>query len=274
MVMVPTYGDIPALGYGTFRRLGDDAISCVTKALEAGYRHIDTASFYDNEVEVGRAINESGVARGDVFLTTKVWYNSFGPGQFRASLEASLERLGMDYVDLVLIHWPPVEGESVTSVIEAAAEAKAAGLARRFGVSNFTKVQIDEAVAAVGAGEIATNQVEMNVKFQNRTIAEHCNALGIVMTAYQPLILGDAGDTPDVARIAKRHNATGAQVALAWLLAKGHIAIPSSSNAGRIEENLQAANVALTAGDLIDLDQLDTGVRRVDPAWAPVWDAA
>lgn len=180
----------------------------------------------------------------------------------------------MDYVDLVLIHWPPVSGESVTSVVEAAAEAKAAGLARRFGVSNFTKTQIDEAVAAVGAGEIATNQVEMNIKFQNRPIAEHCNALGIVMTAYQPLILGNAGDTPDVARIAKRHNATGAQVALAWLLAKGHVAIPSSSHPGRIEENLQSANVALSAGDLIDLDRLDTGVRRVDPAWAPAWDAA
>ena len=173
----------------------------------------------------------------------------------------------MEYVDLVLVHWPPVAGESVTAVIEAAAEVKAAGLARRFGVSNFTKTQIDEAVAAVGAGEIATNQVEMNVLFQNRGIAEHCNALGIVMTAYQPLILGDAGAFPDVARIADRHGATGAQVALAWLLAKGHIAIPSSSNQGRI-------TVALTAGDLVDLDALDTGVRRVDPAWAPKWDAA
>ena len=274
MVTVPTYGDIPALGYGTFRRQGDEAIACVSEALEVGYRHIDTASFYENEREVGRAINESGVARGDVFLTTKVWHDHFGPGQFKASLESSLQRLGMDYVDLVLVHWPPVEGESVTSVIEAAAEAKAAGLTRRFGVSNFTAAQIDEAVAAVGAGEIATNQVEMNVKFQNLTITEHCNALGIVMTAYQPLILGDAGETPDVARIAKKHGATGAQVALAWLLAKGHIAIPSSSNAERIAENLQAANVALSAGDLIDLDRLDTGVRRVNPAWAPAWDAA
>jgi len=274
MVTVPTYGDIPGLGYGTFRRLGDEAVSCVTKALEVGYRHIDTASFYENEREVGRAINESGLPRGDVFLTTKVWHDKYGPGEFKASLSASLERLGMDYVDLVLIHWPPVSGESVTSVIEAAAEAKADGLTRRIGVSNFTKAHVDEAIAAVGAGEIATNQVEMNIKFQNRTITEHCNANGIVMTAYQPLILGDAGETPDVARIAKRHDATGAQVALAWLLAKGHIAIPSSSNPERIEENLQSANVALSAGDLIDLDRLDTGVRRVDPAWAPDWDAA
>ncbi len=274
MVTVPNYGGIPALGYGTFRRQGDEAFDCVTRALDVGYRHIDTASFFENEREVGKAIRESGVARGDVFLTTKVWYDHFGPGEFRGSLEASLERLGLDYVDLVLVHWPPVEGESVTSVVEQAAEAKAAGFARRFGVSNFTTSQIDEAVAAVGAGEIATNQVEMNIKFQNRTIAEHCNALGIVMTAYQPLILGDAGETPDVARIAKRHDATGAQVALAWLLAKGHIAIPSSSNAARIEENLHAANVALSAGDLIDLDRLDTGVRRVNPAWAPKWDAA
>ena len=274
MENVPHYGGIPAIGYGTFRRKGDEAVACVSKALEAGYRHIDTASFYDNARDVGRAINTSSVPRDEVFVTTKVWHDQYGPGQFRASLEASLERLGMEYVDLVLVHWPPVAGESVTAVIEAAAEVKAAGLARRFGVSNFTKTQIDEAVAAVGAGEIATNQVEMNVLFQNRGIAEHCNALGIVMTAYQPLILGDAGAFPDVARIADRHGATGAQVALAWLLAKGHIAIPSSSNQGRITENLSAANVALTAGDVGDLDALDTGVRRVDPSWAPKWDAA
>ena len=274
MVNVPEYNGIPALGYGTFRRQGDEAVHCVTRALEVGFRHIDTASFYENEREVGRAIAESGVPRGDVFVTTKVWHDAFGPGEFRASLEASLERLGMTYVDMVLIHWPPVEGETVTQVVEAAAETKAAGLARRFGVSNFTKAHIDEAIAAVGAGEIATNQVEMNIKFQNRPIAEYCNSKGIVMTAYQPLILGDAGDNPEVTRIAKRHDATGAQVALAWLLAKGHIAIPSSSNDDRILENLEAASISLTSGDLIDLDHLDTRTRRVNPAWAPEWDAA
>lgn len=274
MVNVPTYGDIPALGYGTFRRKGDEAVACVSRALEVGYQHIDTASFYDNEVEVGRAIAESAVPRDNIFVTTKVWHDAFGPGQFRASLEASLERLGMDRVDLVLIHWPPVAGETVTQVIEAAAEVKAAGLARKFGVSNFTISQIDEAIAAVGAGEIATNQVEMNVRFQNRQIAAHCNAKGIVMTAYQPLILGNAGDVPDILRIAKRHDATPTQVAISWLLAKGHIAIPSSSNAERIEENLMAANLALTSGDLIDLDGLDTRQRQVDPDWAPEWDAA
>ncbi|MEM9969591.1 MAG: aldo/keto reductase [Pseudomonadota bacterium] len=274
MTIVPTYGGIPALGYGTFRMKGDDCIACVGHALQVGYRHIDTATFYENEREVGRAISQSGIARGDIFLTTKVWHDSFGAGQVRASAEASLERLGMDYVDLLLIHWPPTDGPSVAEVVTAAAEVKAAGLARRIGVSNFTRAQIDEAIAAVGAGEIATNQCEMNVAFQNRPIAEHCNAAGIPMTAYQPLVLGDAAGFSDVTRIAKRHGATGAQVALAWLLARGHIAIPSSSNAGRIEENLQAANVALTAGDLTDLDRLDTGKRRVNPSWAPVWDAA
>lgn len=273
MTTIPTYNDIPALGYGTFRRQGEEAKRCVLHALSVGYRHIDTAVFYENEREVGQALKESGLSRDDLFVTTKVWHDHLAEGQVRSSAMASLDRLGLDHVDLLLIHWPaPEDVVPVAQYMEEIATLKAEGLTKKIGVSNFTKRHIDEAIAAVGAGEIATNQCELNIYFQNRPIAEYCGERGIPITAYQPLALGKVSDDTTLARIARRHDATEAQVALAWLLAKGYITIPSSSNEHRIEENFRAADISLTMGDITDLDRLDTASRKVQPEWSPEWD--
>ncbi|MDD9920950.1 MAG: aldo/keto reductase [Boseongicola sp.] len=273
MTLVPTYGVLPALGYGTFKRLGDECYGCVTHALETGYRHIDTAVFYNNEIEVGKAIRESGVARDDVFLTTKVWFDCLGAGQVRASAEGSLERLGLDQVDLLLIHWPsPKDEVPLAQYMEEIASLKAAGLTKHIGVSNFTKRHIDEAIEVVGVGEIATNQCELNVTFHNTPIVEHCNSLGIPMTAYLPLARGSVAANGELERLAQKHDATASQIALAWLLAKGHIAIPTSSKKERIEENFGALNISLSAGDLMALDGLGTDNRLVDVEWSPNWD--
>ena len=272
MTLVPTYGVLPAMGYGTFQRKGDEALSCVATALEVGYRHFDTAAFYENEVEVGKALREGGVPRGDLFVTTKVWHDRLSPGQVRASALESLDRLGMDYVDLLLIHWPASDGTPLQSYMEEIARLKDEGLTKHIGVSNFTKALIDQAISVVGEGVIATNQCELNVTFHNTPIVEHCHAHNIPMTAYLPLSKGNAMNHADIERIAKKHGATPAQIALAWLLAKGHIAIPSSSNAERIAENFAALNISLSGGDLIDLDRLDTGKRKVNVAWSPEWD--
>ena len=273
MTRVPKYGGIPALGYGTFRLKGDAARRGVARALEVGYRHIDTAAFYENETDVGAALAASGLPRDDLFVTTKVWHDSLGRGQVLASTEASLGRLGLDYIDLLLIHWPSYgDAEPLDRYIRELATVQEAGLARRIGVSNFTIRHIDAALDVLGPGGIATNQVELNVFFQNRPIVAHCNARGIPVTAYQPLRKGELADNAEIRRIAQRHEATPAQVGLAWLLAKGHIAIPSSGNDDRIRENFDALNISLTGGDLIDLERLDTADRRVRPAWQPDWD--
>lgn len=266
---------IPPLGYGTWQRRGKECIDCVTAALEIGYRHIDTARMYENETEVGEAIRRSDVPRDQVFLTTKVWHDSLGAGRVMESAKGSLDRLGVAHVDLLLIHWPsPDDAVPVSRYLTELAEVKAAGLARHIGVSNFNRRQVDEAVSAIGADQIATNQVELNVFFQNRPIADHCRALGIPMTAYIPLAKGEIGEDAVLSRIAEAHGATGAQIALAFLLAEGHIAIPSSSKRHRIEENFGALDIRLSADDLATLRGLDTGARRVDPEWGPEWDAA
>lgn len=273
MTLVPTYGVIPAMGYGTFKRTGDEALRCVATALEVGYRHFDTAAFYENETEVGKALREGGVARDDLFVTTKVWHDRLSSGQVRASAKESLDRLGMDHVDLLLIHWPASDGTPIESYMEELAQLKADGLTKNIGVSNFTISHIDKAISVVGEGEIATNQCELNVTFQNRPIVAHCHEKHIPMTAYLPLSKGDTTSNEEIARIAKKHDATAAQISLAWLLAKGHIAIPSSSNDERIAENFGALNISLSGGDLEALDALDTGHRKVDVAWSPEWDS-
>lgn len=273
MTNIPAYGGIPAIGFGTFQRKGDEARRTVARALDVGYRHIDTAAVYGNEVEVGEAITASGIPRDDLFITTKVPMERLGAGEVLASTEESLSRLGLDRVDLLLIHWPSHgDAEPLPRYMKELATVKEAGLTRMIGVSNFTIRHIDEAVEILGPGAIATNQVELNVTFQNRPIVERCHAHGIPLTAYLPLDKGRTASQPDIERIAKRHDATPAQIAIAWLLAKGHIAIPSSTNDDRIKENFDALNVSLTSGDLIDLDRLDTAKRVVNPAWSPDWD--
>ncbi|MBT8414392.1 MAG: aldo/keto reductase [Boseongicola sp.] len=274
MTMIPTYGVVPALGYGTFMRKGEECLACVEHAAKVGYRHFDTAAFYENEVEVGQALRGASVPREDFFVTTKVWYDHLGKGRVRASTEASLERLGMDHVDLLLIHWPsPNDEVPLAQYMEEIASLKAEGLTKHIGVSNFTKRHIDEAIAVVGTSEIATNQCELNVMFHNEPIVTHCQNAGIPMTAYLPLAKGAASSGGELERIAKKHDATAAQIALSWLLGKGHIAIPSSSNLDRIEENFRAADISLSPGDTMELDALN-GARRVNPAWAPDWDEA
>lgn len=266
--------DIPNLGFGTWQRRGQECIDRVRDALEIGYRHIDTAQMYENESEVGNGIRNSGIARGEIFVTTKVWYDSLSKGQVMASAKSSLERLGLDYVDLLLIHWPsPGDAIPVAQYLTELAQVKEAGLARRIGVSNFNRRQIDEAVTAIGADLIATNQVELNVFFQNREIVDHCRGLGIPITAYIPLAKGNVDDDAVLSEIAAGHAATPAQIALAFVLQEGNIAIPSSSKRARIEENFAAKDIELNADELRQLRTLDNGQRRVDPEWAPDWDA-
>jgi 2,5-diketo-D-gluconate reductase B len=186
-----TMSKIPAFGLGTFRLQGQVVIDSVRNGLELGYRAIDTAQIYGNEAEVGAAIAASGVRREDLFVTTKIWVDNYAPDKLAASLEDSLRKLRTDYVDLTLIHWPaPDNGVSVDAFMTALADAKAKGLTREIGVSNFNIALTKEAIAAVGSDAIATNQIELSPYLQNRKLVEFLQSEGIHVTSYMTLAYG------------------------------------------------------------------------------------
>ncbi len=263
----------PRIGFGTWNRLGDEAYDSVVTALNAGYRHIDGAEGYDNEADVGRAIADVGLPRDDLWVTTKVAPESFGPGQIRPHVEASLDKLGVGPVDLLLLHYPSINDEyEIEDYMAQFAAVYDAGLTRHIGVSNFTIPYMDRALELLGDRPILTNQVELHPFLANRPIVDHCKKLGVHLTAYSPLARGAVTDNPVLLAVAKTHGATTGQVALAWLLAKGYWVIPSSGNPGRIAENLAAGDLTLTADEIAQIDTLDRDMRLVNGPWCPTWD--
>ncbi|WP_337052544.1 2,5-didehydrogluconate reductase DkgB [Pseudoxanthomonas sp. USHLN014] len=265
---------IPSFGVGTFRLTGQTAIDSVRNALELGYRHIDTAQIYGNEAEVGQAIAESGVARDALFLTTKIWVDHYARDKLIPSLRQSLDKLRTDRVDLALIHWPaPGNGVALAEFMTALAEARALGLTRQIGVSNFNIALTREAIAAVGEGEIATNQIELSPYLQSRKLTAFLQEQGIAVTSYMTLAYGKVLKDPVLMRIADKHQATVAQVALAWALQLGYAVIPSSTRRENLASNLLARDLRLDADDMAQIATLERNGREVDPAGlAPAWD--
>lgn len=264
---------IPNIGYGTWNRDGKEAYDGVLNALELGYRHIDTAEGYNNEEFVGDAIADSSLSRDEIFLTTKVSPESFGPNQIRGHVEVSLKKLKTDQVDLLLLHYPSIKDEyAIEDYMAQLAMVYDAGLAKHIGVSNFTKTYIDQAQSLLGDRPIRTNQVEMHVYLSNRPIVDYCTDLGIKLTAYSPLARGAVNSDPVLKQIGLELNATPSQIALAYLLAKGHVVIPSSGNKVRIAENFAAGDLKLTTKHMETIATLNEGRRLVDGPWCPKWD--
>jgi 2,5-diketo-D-gluconate reductase B len=265
---------IPAFGLGTFRLQGQVVIDSVSTALELGYRVIDTAQIYENEAEVGQAIAASGVAREDLFITSKIWVANFARDRLIDSLKESLRKLQTDYLDLTLIHWPsPQDQVPVDEFMGALLEAKRLGLTRQIGVSNFTVELMQQAIAAVGVENIATNQIELHPYLQNRKVVEFAHSQGIQITSYMTLAYGEVLKDPLIAQIADRLQATPAQVALAWALQLGHAVIPSSTKRTNLAGNLKASAITLSAADMASIASLDRGHRLTSPeGLAPAWD--
>ncbi|MCG5258847.1 2,5-didehydrogluconate reductase DkgB [Cupriavidus gilardii] len=265
---------IPAFGLGTFRLTGQTVIDSVKNALSLGYRLIDTAQIYGNEAEIGQAIAESGVARGDLFITTKIWTDNLAGDKLIPSLKESLAKLRTEQVDLTLIHWPsPRNAVPLPEYMGALAEAKAQGLTKRTGVSNFTISLLGQAIDAVGAGEIATNQVEISPYLQNRKLVDYARGQGIHLTSYMTLAYGKVLPDPVIQAIAQAHGATPAQVALAWALQQGFAVIPSSTKRENLASNLQAQQLRLTDDEMAKIATLDRGERLANPEGiAPAWD--
>jgi diketogulonate reductase-like aldo/keto reductase len=263
---------IPSLGFGTWAARGDECAKAVAWALESGYRHVDTAAVYANEEAVGEGIRASRLPRSDIFLTTKVGPDDIDEGRLERSAEASLKRLGLDHVDLLLIHWPSPRIPLKLS-LAALGKAKRRGLTKHIGVSNFTPRLIAEAVA-LSEEPVVTNQCEYHPRLDQSRLIAACREHGVSFTSYCPL--GRAGDIlaePKVTAIAKGHGKTPAQVLLRWQVQQpGVIAIPKSANRQRIAENIAIFDFALDEEEMRALFALAVpGGRIVSPSWAPDW---
>jgi len=264
---------IPAFGLGTFRLKGQQAIDSVKMGLELGYRHVDTAQIYENEAEVGQAIAESDVPREELFVTTKVWTSNLGADRLIPSLEESLSKLRLQQVDLTLVHWPSPNDElPVADYLARLIEAKERGLTRAIGISNFTIAHMQQAIDAIGAENIATNQVEVHPFLQNRKVIDSARSHGIHITAYMPLAYGKVMQDEVLQHIGESHNASPAQVALAWLLQQGFAVIPSSTKRENLAANLAAQELRLSDEEMQQIATLDRNERLANPGFAPKWD--
>lgn len=265
--------NIPPFGLGTFRLKDQQAFDAVYNGIELGYRHIDTAQAYNNEADVGRAIKASKVAANELFVTTKIWTDRFAEGKLIPSLKESLHKLQLERVNITLIHWPSPNDEIPAAVyLEQLLHAKREGLTELIGISNFTIKHTREAIDTIGANEIATNQIEVHPFLQNRKLIHFLREQGIHITAYMPLAVGKVLHEPVIQQIAEAHQATPAQIALAWSLQQGFAVIPSSTKRENLQSNLQAAHIKLTDEEIKAIAELDRGDRVANPGFAPEWD--
>jgi 2,5-diketo-D-gluconate reductase B len=262
---------IPAIGLGTMTLRENVCVDIVSAALRAGYRHLDTAQMYGNEREVGEGMRASGVAREDVFLTTKVWHNRLAPGDLERSVDESLTRLKLPSVDLLLIHWPNA-AIPLKETLGALAKVKRAGLTRHIGVANFTVALIEEAVRFTDE-PLVTNQIEVHPFIDRSKVLAACRRHGISVTAYCPIARGKVPGNPVLERIGKAHGKSAGQVALRWLVQQGVMPIPRTGKADRLKENLAVFDFTLSDAEMAEIAALkQPDGRVVNPAHAPKWD--
>jgi 2,5-diketo-D-gluconate reductase A len=253
-------GTMPRIGFGVFQVAPEETVEAVSYALQTGYRAVDTAAAYANEREVGSAVRASGIGREEMFVTTKLWNSDHGRESAQRAFDHSLDRLGFDYVDLYLIHWPAPGRGLYVETWEVLIELKAAGRARSIGVSNFEIEHLERVVDATGVVP-AVNQVELHPRLQRQELrgfhAEH----GIVTEAWSPIAKGRVLDDPVVTELAARHDRTPAQIVLRWHLQLGNVVIPKSVTPARIEENFRVLDFTLDDDAMRRIEALDAGER-------------
>jgi diketogulonate reductase-like aldo/keto reductase len=262
---------IPALGLGTMTLKGDVCVTAVSTALKQGYVHLDTAERYGNETEVGEGLRQSGLDRGQVFVTTKVYQDKLAPADFEKSFEESLHKLKLSSVDLLLIHWPN-PNVPLADTMRALCKTKADGRARHIGVANFTLPLIEEAVK-LATEPLVTNQIEVHPFLDQSKVIAACRRHGLSVTAYCPLARGKVPGDPVLTRIGQAHHKSASQAALRYLIQLGVIVIPRSSNAGRLAENLAIFDFKLSDAEMAEIGKLKRPDGRVvNPPHAPKWD--
>jgi 2,5-diketo-D-gluconate reductase B len=261
---------VPALGLGTWQLEGRTCLRAVEEGLRLGYRHIDTAQLYGNEEEVGRAISSSGVPRGEIFLTTKVWTEGLDFGNVLRTTDGSLRRLGTDYVDLLLVHWPNPE-IPLEETLSALQQLQEEGRALQIGVSNFPPSLLRQALEIVFP--LFCIQVEYHPFLSQEVLLDMARRHDLMFTAYSPLARGEVAKDPTLKEIAQRHGKTPAQVTLRWLMQQDHVAaIPKASTPEHLRANLEVFDFVLSDEEMQQIFALDRGRRLINPGMAPDWE--
>lgn len=262
---------VPALGLGTFELTGPAGEAAIRAAIDLGYRQIDTAIRYGNEVEVGRAIRASGVARGELFVTTKIWFNDLQPDTVHRRVDESLERLGLDQVDLLLVHWP-AKDIPLGETLAAYAEEKSRGRTRLIGVSNFTVALLDEALD-VHKAELFCNQVEYHPFLSQQKLLARMRRAGMLLNAYQPIARGKVFDNELLGALGRKYGKSAGQVTLRWLTQQDGVgAIPRSARPENMRANLDIFDFELSPEDMAAIHGLARGQRYSRFEWEPAWD--
>ncbi len=256
--------EIPYLGLGTWQtKAGKETYESVQYALEIGYRHIDTAAIYMNEQDVGRAVNESGIPREEVFVTTKLWNDDQGYDKTLKAFDKSMKKLNFDYIDLYLVHWP-VEGKRIESY-KALEKLYSDGLCKSIGVSNFTIKHLEELISAVDIIP-QVNQVEFHPFLYQKELLGYCNSKNIAIEAYSPLVRGKRSDHPLLKSIAEKYGKTWAQILIRWSLQHNLIVLPKSARYERIKQNADVFDFELSAEDMDALNNINDTLRT---CWDP-----
>lgn len=254
---------IPKIGLGTYLMTDEDnTYEIIKKALEVGYRHIDTAMMYGNEAIIGKAIKDSKISRSELFITTKIHYH-YDPDTTISMVEERLKNLQLEYLDLLLIHWPNHDDSINIQTWKVFEDFYKRGIIRAIGVSNFTRYQLDKLLSQVDIKPVI-NQIEFHPALSQEPMQMYLNEKNIAITGYGPLMRGKIHDEPYKSifdKIAEKHQCTRAQVVIAWVLSKGVIVIPKTATISRLAENFQAINIILTDEEVKAIDQLNTGKR-------------
>lgn len=253
---------MPVLGLGVYQMTDEEAHQAVSQALEIGYRHIDTAAYYRNEKGVGRAVRESGLPREDIFVTTKLWHTDNGFREALAACERSLEALDMDHVDLYLVHWPKGDRLGAWKAMERILDE---GKARAVGVSNFLVRHLDD-IGAISSLVPSIDQVEFSPFLYQKDLLSYCRDRGIVLEAYSPLTRGRRLGDPRLQALARSYGRSPAQMLIRWVLQKGMVAIPKSTDPRRMRENAGVFDFEISAEDEAEMDSFDEGFHTT---WNP-----
>lgn len=267
---------IPALGFGTFRMPGAEVLEILPQALKTGFRHVDTAQIYQNEAEVGQVLAASGLARSEIFLTTKVWIDNFPKGRFRPSVEESLKKLKTDHVDLLLLHWPRLSDVPLADQIGFLNEVRGAGLAADVGVSNYSSALMRQA-DALSAAPLVTNQVEYHPYLSQKALLDAAREGGGSITAYYAMADGEVPKDPLLQEIGARYGKSAAQVALRWLVQQPQvITLTKTARPERLAENFAVFDFSLSEAEMAAVHGLARAEGRIvdPPGLAPEWDPA